>query len=210
MTAVRKPSLISVEDYLAGEANAACRHEFVDGRVHAMAGATNLHNRLCTTILGELDQRLRGHPCQPCTSDTKIRIRKPGGVRFYYPDVSVICRPNPPEDHFQDKPVVVVEVLSPGTRRLDEGEKDEGEKDEGEKKEGYLSLPSLAVYLLVETAGPVVVAHRRTEQGFVREVVAGLEAAIPLPEIGIELPLAALYDRVEFPPEAEDEDEEEP
>jgi len=51
----------------------------------------------------------------------------------------------------------------------------------------------------------VVVVHRRTDQGFVREVYEGLDAVVPLPEVNTELPLTHIYDSVQFPsaPQAE-------
>ena len=136
--------------------------------------------------------RLRGRPCRPFNSDTKIRVRLATQVRFYYPDASVVCRPNPQTDSFQDDPAVLFEVLSLKTRRI----------DEGEKKDAYLTLPSLAAYIMIEQDTTAAVVFRRTEGGFVREVYEGLEAVLPLDEIGIELPLAEIYEGVEFTPES--------
>ncbi|MGH7138450.1 MAG: Uma2 family endonuclease, partial [Pirellulales bacterium] len=124
-----------------------------------------------------------------------IRVRLPTEVRFYYPDASVICRPNPQTASYQDEPAVLAEVLSRRTRRI----------DEGEKKEAYLTIPSLGVYLLIEQDAPAVVVFRRAEHGFVREVYQELEAIVPLPEIGIDLPLAEVYEAVEFNAETDED-----
>lgn len=191
MTAAEKLNLISVNDYLAGELVSPIKHEYLGGVVYAMAGARNVHNTIAGNVFAALHARLRGRKCQPFNSDTKIRIRLPSQMRFYYPDASVVCRPNPPTDSFQDEPAVIVKVLSARTRRI----------DEGEKKDAYLTIPSLAVYLLVEQQSAAVVAFRRTERGFVREVFKGLDAVIPLAEIETVLPLAEIYERVEFHPE---------
>jgi Uma2 family endonuclease len=191
MTAALKWNFISVDDYLAGELVSPIKHEYIGGVVYAMAGARNVHNRIASNILGKLDARLEGRPCQPYNSDTKIRIRTPTQIRFYYPDVSVICRPNPPQDSFQDDPAMIVEVVSRATRR----------QDEGEKKDAYLTIPSLDVYMLVEQDLPLVQVFRRTETGFVHEVYQGLNTVIPLGEIEIELPLSEIYRGVEFMPE---------
>ena len=78
--------------------------------------------------------------------------------------------------------------------------------DEGEKKDAYLTIPSLGVYVLIEQDTAAVVAFRRTEGGFVREVYEGRDAVLPLGEIGIELPLAEIYESVEFAPEPEEEE----
>jgi len=190
MSTARKLASISVDEYLSGELRSAIKHEYVGGVVYAMAGGSNAHNMVKGNIFASLHEQLRGRPCQPFDSDTKIRIRLSTQVRFYYPDVSVVCRPNPQDDSFQDEPVVIVEVLSPETRRT----------DEGEKKDAYLTIPSLAAYLLVEQTSPSLVAFRRAEQGFVGQTYEGVDAVVPLAEIGAELRLEEVYAGIEFPP----------
>lgn len=177
--------LVPIRDYLAGELRSSVRHEYLGGAVYAMSGASNVHNQIATNLLGALVGRLRGRPCRAFNSDTKVRIQSPTQTRFYYPDAQVVCRPNPPTDSYQDQPVVVVEVVSASTRRT----------DEGEKCDAYLTVPSLAVYLLIEQQIHRVVAWRRGEHGFVREVHSDA-AVIPLPEVDCELPLAEVYDGV--------------
>ena len=189
MTGAVKWNLVSEQDYLASELLSSTKHEYVGGTVHAMAGAGNQHNAIAVNLVGELRARLKDRPCRPFNSDTKVRIRLPTHVRYYYPDALVVCRPNPTSDSFQDDPVVIVEVLSNSTRRL----------DDGEKRDAYFTIPSLLVYLLVEQEAAVIIAYRRTSQGFVREVYSGRETVLPLPEIQIDLPLSEVYDRVEFP-----------
>jgi len=196
MSAAPKLNLISVEDYLAGELVSQVKHEYLGGVVYAMAGARNAHNIVATNILGSLHARLRGRRCRPFNSDTKIRVRLPSQVRFYYPDASVVSDSNPQEESFQDNPVVIAEVMSRATRRI----------DGGEKVDAYLTIPTLSVYLLVEQEAATVVAFRRTAQGFVQEIYNGRSAVIPLPEIEAELPLAEIYEGVEFSPEKTDEE----
>ena len=98
---------ISVRDYLEGELASRRKHEFVEGVAYAMAGGTNAHNRIATNVTGVLHGQLRGKSCQEFNSDTKIRIQSPRGTRFYYPDASVVCQPNPASDTFHDAPVVI-------------------------------------------------------------------------------------------------------
>ncbi len=196
MIAAEKRQMISVEDYLAGELVSPIKHEYLGGYVYAMAGARLGHNTIGGNVFATLRTRLRGRRCRPFNSDSKVRIDLPKQVRFYYPDVSVTCSQVSPNDSFHDRPVVVFEVLSQGTRRI----------DQGEKKDAYLTIPSLVVYVLVEQSKPEVVVHRRTDAGFVCEVYKGLDAVVPLPEIETELPLAEVFEDVEFSPEPEDED----
>ena len=195
MGVAKKLKLISVEDYLAGELRSSVKHEYLGGVIHAMAGATNNHNTIAGNVFASLHARLRGQRCRPFNSDTKVRVRLPSRARFYYPDVTVVCHPNPPTDSFQDAPVVVVEVLSRATRRT----------DMGEKKDAYLTISTLSVYLLVEQEEPAAIVFRRTNDGFGSEVYEGLDAIIPLPEIETELALSDLYEDVTFVPEAVEE-----
>ena len=189
MTAVNKPELISVDEYLEGEVHANVKHEFIGGTVHAMAGATIRHNNICGNFYGHFFGKLRGKRCQPFNSDTKVRIEFPNHTRFYYPDMMVVCDSNPETDHFQNQPVVVIEVLSESTRRT----------DVGEKKDAYLAIPSLKVLMLVEADKPSLVLYRRTpDGGFSSELYEGLDAVVLLPEIEIELSLSEIYERVEF------------
>lgn len=197
MTAARKLGLISIEDYLAGELTSPVKHEYLGGVVYAMAGARIVHSRISTNATAFLHAHLRGKRCSVFNSDAKVRVRLPNQTRFYYPDAMVVCRSNSPVSTFQDEPVVVIEVLSRSTRRT----------DEGEKKDAYLTIPSLAVYLLIEPGAPLIVAHRRTESGFIREVYDGLEAVVPLPEVDANLPLADVYADVEFVPEPDVEED---
>ena len=191
MTALAKSEPISIEDYLAGEEVSDVKHEYLGGIVHAMAGATNRHNTIAMNSLGFLFGQLRGKTCQPFNSDAKIRIQFPDQTRFYYPDAMVVCVPNPATDRFQDRPVVVIEVLSESTRRT----------DLGEKLQAYLTIPSLEVLLCAEPDTPFVTVHRRRAAGgFAIEHHAGLDAVIPLPEIEAQLALADLYERVDFAP----------
>lgn len=182
-------TLISPEDYLAGELNSPIKHEYLGGVVHAMAGAKNVHNQIAGNVFGAMHGRLRGKSCRPYNSDTKVRIRLPNQLRFYYPDVQVVCDPNPPDDSFQDRPNVIVEVMSDSTRRT----------DEGEKLDAYCSIPSLELYLLVDSQRRQVIAYHRTNTGFERAVYLGLEASIPVICLGFDLPLAEVYEQVQIP-----------
>ncbi len=186
---MRQASPISVAEYLAGEELSGVKHEYLGGEVHAMAGASNRHNAIATNSLLSLGAGLRGKPSRLFNSDTKVRIEFSDHVRFYYPDAQVVCRPNPNTDHFQDNPVVVVEVLSESTRRT----------DLVEKRPAYLGISSLKVLIVVEPNEPRVLVHRRqVDGGFQIEHYTGLDAVIPLPEIEAILPLAEIYEQIEF------------
>ncbi|BAM05128.1 Uma2 family endonuclease [Phycisphaera mikurensis] len=186
MSALPTPGLVSVQDYLDGELAAAEKHEYLGGVVHAMAGGTRRHNAVSSNAVIALGARLRGKPCRAFASDAKVRVQSPTQIRFYYPDATVVCNDAEDGSLYEDEPVVLIEVLSPSTRRI----------DDGEKRDAYLSIPSLRVFLRVEPDRPLVIVDRRVVPGFgfALESYEGENAVIPLPEIGTELPLRDLYE----------------
>jgi Uma2 family endonuclease len=186
---------ITISDYLAGELVSPVKHEYLGGVVYAMAGASNRHNAIASNILISLGSRLRGKPCRPFNSDTKVRVIFPTHTRFYYPDAMVVCRLSNEQLSYQEAPMVLAEVLSRSTRRL----------DEGEKREAYFQLPSLQVYVLVDQERKRLTIWRRGEQGFQAEVQDGDDASLHLPELGFSIPFSEIYEGVELGPEPGEE-----
>ncbi|MEO8549143.1 MAG: Uma2 family endonuclease [Kofleriaceae bacterium] len=115
------------EDYLRVETDSqGVKHEFLAGRVWAMAGGSPDHALIATNIATLLNIRLRGRPCAVFSSDLRIGVQATQLVT--YPDVSVICgslERDPIDRTGQTitNPKVLVEVLSPSTAEYDRGEK---------------------------------------------------------------------------------------
>ena len=189
MAVLKTDKSTSVEDYLSGELIAETKHEYLGGVVHAMAGAKVGHNRAAGNIFRFLGNSLDGKPCEPFNSDMKVRIELPEQTRFYYPDVMVVCDSLDDDESYQDKPVVVVEVLSESTRRV----------DMGEKREAYRAISTLRVMLIVDPERPHVTVDRRCANGgFDTEFYTALDQVIPLPEISAELRMADVYAGMEL------------
>jgi Uma2 family endonuclease len=130
---------LSEADYLEGERDGRIRHELIDGHAYAMTGASDKHNKISGNIFAELRNVLkqRTSPCTGYINDMKVKVQND----FYYPDVMVVCdRQDLESDYYKTQPVIIVEVLSPGTRRI----------DKTLKRKAYLSLESLQEYALVE------------------------------------------------------------
>lgn len=190
MSSAERPEYFSVDDYLAMEENALTKSEYIDGWIRAMCGAALRHNMISGNALVVLSILLKGKPCRPYNSDTKVRIDTADMKRFYYPDVQVVCKSNDQLSVFQDNPVLVIEVLSPSTRRY----------DLDEKMSAYLTIPSLECYIALEQHQPIAIVMRRTENGFLREMVQGLDSSIDLQFLGCALPMREVYEDVEFTP----------
>jgi len=178
MSSAEKLVYYSVEAYLNLEDLSSTRSEYMNGLVRAMTGITNRHNTVSVNVVVALGRQLKGQICRPFNSYTKIRVRRGEGTCFYYPDASVVCESNLATETFQDRPVVVIEVLSPSTRAI----------DLDEKLAAYLSMESLQAYILPE------------QSGFLLEVFEGLTSVIDLPTIGCRLLLDEVYSDVDFTP----------
>ncbi len=184
MTAAIQPDWqLTPEEYLAAEALAETKHEYEHGRMYAMAGVTAQHDLLAVNITTELHRQLRGKGCRVFTSDMKVRVRFLDSVRFYYPDAMVVCGEIQRESVFQDDPVVIFEVLSPSTERI----------DRGEKRSAYCSVDSMKVYVLVETERLGLTVYRRIGESWEAELLLRAEDVLDLSEVGCSLPLSEIY-----------------
>jgi len=132
---------ISEEEYLEGEVISDIKYEYIDGAVHAMAGASTKHNTICMNTSNSLYNKLKNNnsPCRVFSSDMKVRISDTN-TNFFYPDVMVVCDVNNEDDHFQNSPVIIVEVLSKSTRK----------NDKSIKKFAYFNIPTLQEYVIIE------------------------------------------------------------
>lgn len=133
---VFKTAFISEADYLAGEKIAEIKHEYIDGEVFAMAGASASHNRISLNVATRLNVHLDGKSCQPYISDMKVKV----GTKYFYPDVLVDCSGLADDSHVTEKPILIVEVLSKSTRRM----------DETTKRLAYSQIDTLLEYVLIE------------------------------------------------------------
>ena len=178
--------LISVEDYLTGELSSEVRHEFVNGEVLAMVGASMDHNTIAGNLFATLHGLLQGGPCRPFIGDVKVRIQQHGDDRFYYPDLVVSCSPDQPSNYYTDSPVLIVEVLSDSTER----------HDRAEKFHAYRKLESLQEYVLVAQDLMRVEVYRRAS-GWELELF-GAEDRLRLESVELELAVAQIYARTEL------------
>jgi Uma2 family endonuclease len=178
-------NLMCLEDFLDWERKQPKRHEFADGVVTLMTGASAAHVRIAGNIAFALRQGLRGTACEAFGSDMKVIAN--GTVR--YPDISVTCRQIDDRDDRITEPVVVIEVLSPTTERT----------DRGRKKFDYFATPSIRQYAIVEQEERRVDLYTRAGTGWTNEVITGA-AALHLSSIGVELSLDTLYEDTELDP----------
>ncbi len=176
MSASLKP--LTVDEFLAWERAQALRFEFDGIQPVAMTGGSLAHNRITTRLTVALAQGVTA-PCEALGPELKVLT--PGRVR--YPDASIICS-EPDENSDIVAPIVVFEVLSPSTALT----------DRRVKAMEYAAVPAILAYVMLETDRPEVTVRRRSS-GWEAETIAGVGAALELPEAGVTIPLAAIYVR---------------
>ena len=185
---------LTPQDYLAFERRSETKHEFVNGEVFDMVGASRSHNLIIANVVGELRAQLKERRCEVYPNDMRVHIPRTG--LYTYPDAVVVCGTPQFEDDRRDtllNPTVIVEVLSPSTEA----------HDRGLKFESYRAIPSLQEYLLISQTKPLIERYVRQENTrfWMFDEAAGLDAVIELTAIACRLALAEVYDKIEFAPE---------
>jgi Uma2 family endonuclease len=176
---------LSIQEYLALERDSEMRHEYLDGEMFAMSGATYEHNVVTGNIFGLLWTQLRGKACRALQET--MRVRTPTNF-VAYPDVVALCGERKFDDSKLDtllNPALIVEVLSPSTEAY----------DRGTKLPRYKYIPSLSDCLLVAQDRVHVEHYQR--QGNIWRLMELDEPtqAIELPSIGCRLTLAEVYEQ---------------
>ncbi len=177
--------LVTVEEYLLHEANGTVRHEYIGGRIHAMAGTSEAHNLIAGNVFAAVHAHLRGGPCKAYMADFKVRLEIHREDIFYYPDVMVACQRVGVEQYYLRYPTLLVEVLSPSTENI----------DRREKLLNYPQISTVEEYALVAQDPREITIHRRAE-GWIPRLVTAPDALVEFRSIKLSLPFARIYEGV--------------
>jgi Uma2 family endonuclease len=176
---------MTLEAFLDWESRQEFKHEFDGFHPVANTGVTAARAPIQFNLVGLLLNRLRGHRCQAYGGDLKIQVV----ARIRYPDAFIVRSPVPPGTTMIHDPVVVFEILSPGTSY----------KDRVEKNNEYRDTLSIQRYVILERSQPPATVFSHAANDWVGHIVSG-ETDLALPEIETTLPLTDLYEGVTFPP----------
>jgi Uma2 family endonuclease len=131
---------LTEQEYIDFERTSLIKHEYYNGHVYAMTGASRTHNLIAGNTLASLHSQIRRTPCQIFPSDMRVKVQKTG--LYTYPDLVLICG----EPQFTDdaldtllNPLVLIEILSPSTERY----------DRGLKFQHYRTIETLQDYILI-------------------------------------------------------------
>ena len=191
---VKEPAVsykfISQEEYLKTERTALDKHEYYQGEIFAMTGASLKHNRIFSNFFTDIGSKLKGKDCQPYGSDLRIHI--PKNTLFTYPDISIFCEdPNLTDDKFDTatNPAVIIELLSKSTRNY----------DKGEKFTLYRDIASLKEYILIDTEKIYVEKHiRNADNSWQLTDYRSFETSFEISTLNLSFLLKAIYEGVNF------------
>lgn len=180
----------TIEEYQALEEASEQRHEYFEGEVYAMSGATSRHNLIAQNCAFALRQAVRGKGCKVFLEGVQLAVQ--ASQYYTYPDVMVTCNA---EDVAAERtmrhPVLIIEILSPST----------ADHDRSWKFNQYKQLPSLQHYLLVAQHTCLVEWFRREESGVWSFTPLGeLTDTLEIPELAVTLRVADVYDEISITP----------
>lgn len=182
---------MSVEEYLKLEEISFERHEYADGEMFSMAGASPNHGLIATNLIAEIASQLRNTGCHVRAADTRVRTSPVGP--YSYPDAVISCKPEQFDGDTLLNPIVLIEVLSPSTEGY----------DRGKKFQRYREIASFREYLIVSQDQVYVEHHVRGkqlsgEQVWTMREFTSLESVISFEAVNVQLTCAAIYTDVEF------------
>ena len=185
---------LTPQEYLDYEREAETKSEYYNGEIYALAGASPRHTVIAANVIVSFGVQFKGRSCTVHTGDLRVKV-SPTGL-YTYPDVVVVCGPPRFDDAHKDtllNPTLIVEVLSESTEAY----------DRMGKFEHYRKLESLTDYLLISQERAWIEHRaRQSEIKWLTGYYMGLETVVPIPSIDCELPLADVFDKIDWPDES--------
>ncbi|NBC31701.1 MAG: Uma2 family endonuclease [Alphaproteobacteria bacterium] len=174
---------MTVAGFLDWEPGDGRRYQLIDGRPVAMAPGSRGHGMLVSAASREIGNHLKAG--QGCTVATEAGIVPLNPDRSYFvADIAVSCVPHRQSQAATPEPILIVEVLSPGTET----------EDRGVKVPAYQTIPSVReVALIAQDRAAVTVFRRTATDIWTVDAAAGLDGVLRLDSIDFALPLAELY-----------------
>ncbi len=183
---------IAPDEYLRLERKAEFKSEYVAGEIIPMSGASTNHNLIKENVSFHISLCIRsnGKGCRSMSSDQRVNV--PTNSLYAYPDIVVICGPNQYHDAVHDtltNPMLIVEVLSPGTAGY----------DRGDKFALYRHSLTLTEYVLIDAEKVRAEVFRKHEQGywFLASEADKPGDSIDLASIGLSLVMTSVYAETE-------------
>ena len=183
-----KYKYVSQDEYLAMERASETKHEYYNGEVFAMSGASPAHNDIAYNINRLIAPFLHGKGCKLYGSDFRIHI--PENVLFTYPDFCIVCGKAETPDIYTDNltnPVIIIEILSKTTK----------DYDRGTKFNLYRSIKTLKEYILIDSTSICIELFiRQEDNSWNLTEFKQLSGSFVISTIGLTLHIQDIYEEV--------------
>ncbi len=176
---------MTLDEFLAWDDGTETRYELVAGFPLAMAPPARAHRILAARLAAAIEARLRSR--RPCTAEIEAGIARPDrDDSFYIADLAVSCRPYRQGEQLVPDPILIVEILSPGTER----------HDRLTRVPAYRDIETVKEILLINSESSLAEVLRREGPHWVTELVRGRDDVLRLTSVDLVVPMAALYDGI--------------
>jgi len=181
---------ITPDEYLEAENASTEKHEYFEGEIFAMGGASPNHNELFSNLFTDIGGKLKGSGCKPYGSDFRVNI--PKNTLYTYPDISIVCGEiisTKNDKNSFTNPCVIIEILSRSTRNY----------DRGTKFKLYRDMDSLMEYILVDSQAVSVEKFKRfPDQSWQLTEYKTLDAVFSIDTVNISLLFKDVYEGITF------------
>src|SRR5438093_2034384 len=178
---------MTLAEFLRWEDGSDTRYELLAGVPVAMAPPAIAHGILALRLGARIDAALRSRP--PCFGQSEAAIVRPDrDDTCYVADLAVSCSPPERGQQLLQDPLLIVEILSPGTAMY----------DRQTKVADYRLIPSVEEVLLIDSASIFAEALRREGDRWITEIVRGPQARLSLASIGLTAVMSELYEGVDL------------
>lgn len=187
MQLISHHAYFSPEEYLDIEQISPIKHEYLQGKIVAMAGASKAHVIMTNNLSALLINHLRGKSCIAYSSDMKVRL--PQLNIFYYPDLAVTCgdRDRASNEDFIIHPKLIIEVLSDSTEAF----------DRGDKFADYKTIPELEEYILIHQKQILVERFQRKSENLWMPTIYQAKDTVYFNSIDFYCPIENLYENLD-------------
>lgn len=173
---------MTVDEFARWDDGSDTRYELVEGTPVAMAPPMPGHGVLAVALGAELRAALRSR--RPCIVQAEAGIARPErDDTCYIADLAVSCDPPQPGDRLIRDPILIIEILSPGTSVF----------DRQTKAPDYRRIPSVQEILLIDSESVFAEILRRSGEQWITEIVRGPDAMLSLASVPLTIPMAELY-----------------
>jgi Uma2 family endonuclease len=180
---------ISSEDYLFQERQNSQKHEFVEGIIYAMAGASEEHVLITGNVFGEIYSIFKQRSCKVYNNDMRVKVNKND---YVYPDIVAVCGESKFEDNVFDtliNPTVIIEVLSESTENY----------DCGKKAALYRHLETVQECLLIAQDRCYIEHYQRhNESQWLLTIISNMNEVLTLKSINVQITVQDIYHRTKI------------